>query len=251
MRHDATGRGPTSTASGTLRLNEGDQLPVTGRMRKVKALWNILSDTGRKVAVVGWWATWPSEKVNGAMVSDHFAYHFLFGQGLRGDPNPEGKTSPPELVDRLRPLVKRPQDLTLADVGPFVSVSQQDFDRPFDLDDELSGFKWALSTTMTYRNVGLELWNKDRPDNLFTYFEATDSTAHLFGHLFRASNLRNRGQQATARPEAMYAYADRPWATHGGHGRRHDPDRPVRPAGSALPDDPSKLRSMRRSERFH
>ena len=83
----ATGKGPDQHRIGHfVAVNEkGDQLPVTSAMRKVKAVWNILSDAGRRVAVLGWWATWPSEKVNGAMVSDHFAYHFLFGQGLHGD----------------------------------------------------------------------------------------------------------------------------------------------------------------------
>jgi hypothetical protein len=32
--------------------------------------------------------------------------------------------------------VKRPQDLTPAEIAPFVSVSQEELDRPFDLDDE-------------------------------------------------------------------------------------------------------------------
>jgi len=257
----ATGKGPDQHRIGHfVAVNEkGDQLPVTSRMRKVKALWNILSDAGRKVAVVGWWATWPSEKVNGAMVSDHFAYHFLFGQGLNGDPNPEGKTSPPELLDRLRPLVKRPQDLTLADAAPFVHVSQQQFDRAFDLDDDLSEFKWALSTTVTYRNIGLELWKKDRPDNLFTYFEATDSTAHLFGHLFRSSALSGELAEQQKRygdaVEAMYVYAD---GILGDFLKAMDDDTTLIVLSDhgfelgALPDDPSKLRTMRRvSERFH
>ena len=66
----ATGKGPDQHRIGHfVAVNEkGDQLPVTSRIRKVKALWNILSDAGRRVAVVGWWATWPSEKVNGAIV---------------------------------------------------------------------------------------------------------------------------------------------------------------------------------------
>ena len=34
--------------------------------------------------MVGWWATWPAEDVNGAMVSDHLCYHFLFPQGQGG-----------------------------------------------------------------------------------------------------------------------------------------------------------------------
>jgi predicted AlkP superfamily phosphohydrolase/phosphomutase len=257
----ATGKGPDQHRIGHfVAVNEhGDQLPVTSAMRKVKAMWNILSDAGRRVAVLGWWATWPSEKVNGAIVSDHFAYHFLFSQGLHGDTNAEGKTWPPELVDKLRPLVKRPQDLKPADLAPFVSVSQQEFDRPFDLDDELSGFKWALSTTMTYRNVGLELWKKERPDTMLAYFEATDSTAHLFGHLFRATSLSGDLAEQQKRygraVEAMYTYADR---IVGDFMAAMDDDTTLIVLSDhgfdlgALPDDPSKLRTMRRvSERFH
>ena len=257
----ATGKRPDQHRIGHfVAVNEkGDQLPVTSDMRKVKALWNILSDAGRRVAVIGWWATWPSEKVNGAMVSDHFAYHFLFEQGLQGDTKKEGKTSPPELVDKLRPQVKRPQDLTPADLAPFVSVSPQEFSRPFDLNDELSGFKWALSTTMTYRNVALDLWKKEKPDTMLAYFEATDSTAHLFGHLFRATGLsgdlaeqQKRYGQAV---EAMYVYADR---IVGDFLAAMDDDTTLVVLSDhgfdlgALPDDPSKLRNMRRvSERFH
>ena len=257
----ATGKSPDQHRIGHFVAvdEKGDQLPVTSAMRKVKALWNILSDAGRRVAVLGWWATWPSEKVNGVIVSDHFAYHFLFEQGLQGDPNAQGKTWPPELVDKLRPLVKRPQDLTPADLAPFVSVTQQEFDRPFDLNDELSGFKWALSTTMTYRNVGLELWKKEKPDTMLAYFEATDSTAHLFGHLFRAENLSGdlalQQQRYGRAVEAMYVYADR---IVGDFLAAMDDDTTLIVLSDhgfdlgALPDDPSKLRNMRRvSEKFH
>jgi predicted AlkP superfamily phosphohydrolase/phosphomutase len=237
----------------------GEQLPVTSRMRKVKALWNILSESQRRVAVVGWWATWPAEHVNGAMVSDHFAYHFLFEQGLHGDSNPEGKTWPPELLDRLAPLVKRPQDLTRADVAPFVSVTQEEFDRPFDLNDDLSGFKWALSTTITYRNVGLELWKQEHPDTLLAYFEATDSAAHLFGHLFRASGLSGELLDQQKRygnaVEAMYVYADTIVGEFLGAMDANTTLVVLSDHGfelGALPDDPSKLRSMRRvTEHFH
>jgi hypothetical protein len=40
--------------------------------RKVPALWNIVSSHGRSVGVVNWWTTFPPEKINGVMVSDHF-----------------------------------------------------------------------------------------------------------------------------------------------------------------------------------
>jgi len=38
--------------------------------RKVKALWNILSECGKKVGVINYYATWPPEEINGFIVSN-------------------------------------------------------------------------------------------------------------------------------------------------------------------------------------
>jgi hypothetical protein len=46
----------------------------TSQMRRVRAFWNVLSEHGRSVGIVGWWATWPAEPVDGFIVSDRFAY---------------------------------------------------------------------------------------------------------------------------------------------------------------------------------
>jgi len=40
-----------------------------------------------------------------------------------------------------------------------------------------------------YKDIGLHLWKTKKPDALLVYIEATDSTSHLFGHLFRNSGL--------------------------------------------------------------
>lgn len=45
-------------------------VPVSSAVRQVPALWNMLSRTGRKVAVLGWWASWPAESVHGVVLSD-------------------------------------------------------------------------------------------------------------------------------------------------------------------------------------
>lgn len=42
----------------------------TSDLRKVKAIWNILSDYRKKVAVLGYRVSWPPEKVNGVIVSE-------------------------------------------------------------------------------------------------------------------------------------------------------------------------------------
>ncbi|MGH7789050.1 MAG: alkaline phosphatase family protein [Candidatus Binatia bacterium] len=258
----ATGKPPDQHKIGHfVAVNDktGEQLPVTSQMRGVKALWNILSDAGRSVDVVGWWATWPAETVNGTVVSDHTCYHFLFDEGASGGADATGIVFPPALEPALRPLIRRPADLRPADVAPFVQVSAAEFDRPFHFDDDLSHFKWALATAESYRAIAKHLWQTDRPDVLLTYIEATDSVAHLFGHLFRAQGLAGELAAQQRRygnaVESMYRYADQLV----GEAIAMMDDRTTLIVLSdhgfelgTLPDDPSKTRDMRRvSERFH
>lgn len=45
-------------------------VPISSDVRKVPAIWNMLTQAGRRVAVLGWWGSWPAEPVNGVVVSD-------------------------------------------------------------------------------------------------------------------------------------------------------------------------------------
>jgi predicted AlkP superfamily phosphohydrolase/phosphomutase/Tfp pilus assembly protein PilF len=258
----ATGKTPEQHGIGhftAIDPKTGAMLPVTSGMRHVKALWNILSERQKKVAVVGWWATWPAEDVNGAMVSDHLCYHFLFPQGQTGADNPQGLTDPPELAKTLAPLVRRPADVTPQEAAAFIQVGPDEFSRPFTFDDDVSHFKWALATADTYRRVGLKLWRDEQPDVLMAYTEGTDSLAHLFGHVFRATGLSGEllAQQKKfgGAVEQMYIYADR---IVGDYLKAMDRNTTLMVLSDhgfdlgAPQDDPSKTRDMRRvSERFH
>ena len=258
----ATGKGAADHGIGhfvAVNPQTGEQLPVTSRMRKVKALWNIASDAGRKIASVGWWATWPPEEVNGAMISDHTAYHFLFEEGLADESKEEVKTFPEELLSEITPKLRRPGDLTLDDLTPFVDVTPEDLDRTFDFSDDLAHFRWALATAQSYRDIGLDLWKEENPDLALVYIEGVDSSSHLFGHLFRAENLA--GELAVQQDrygqtvEQMYLFADELV----GHYIEVMDERTTLMVLSdhgfelgALHDDPTKTRDLRRvSEKFH
>ncbi|MEO8602714.1 MAG: alkaline phosphatase family protein [bacterium] len=258
----ATGKTPDQHRIGhfvALNATTGEQLPVTSQMRQVKALWNIVSDAGKSVAVIGWWATWPAEPVQGAIVSDHTCYHFLFDEGLRGGGERAASVYPPVLAPRVAALVKRPGDLRLEDVAPFVHVDAAALARPFDFADPLGHFKWALATAESYRAIAADLWRSERPALLMAYIEATDSTAHLFGHLFRAQGLA--GELAEQQRmygdavEAMYVYADHIVGQMMDLMDEHTTLVVLSDHGfalGALPDDPSMTRDMRRvSERSH
>lgn len=46
-----------------------DPIPVTSNLRKCKAIWNILTENGRKSIIIDYYVAYPPEKINGIMVS--------------------------------------------------------------------------------------------------------------------------------------------------------------------------------------
>lgn len=231
----------------------GENVPATSRMRRVRALWNIFSDAQRSVEVIGWWATWPAEKVHGQLVSDHLCYHFMFQKGLEGDSETLALTWPPELGEELAPLVRRPDDISPAAAARFIDVPAADFQRAFSYDDDLSHFRWVLATAATYSDMGLDLWRREHPDLAMVYIEGVDSTSHLFGHLFRAENLAGDLAEQQKRygraAEEMYRYADE---ILGRYMEAMDVNTTLVVLSDhgfqlgTLPVDPSQMRDMRR-----
>ncbi|MEO1367204.1 MAG: alkaline phosphatase family protein, partial [Acidobacteriota bacterium] len=241
----------------------GEELPVTSQMRQVKSIWNMVTEAGRKPVVIGWWATWPPEDVgDGLIVSDHTAYHFLFEDGFTGGGD-EGKTHPPELLERIQPMLKRASDLTPEEVLRYVDVPAAELaavaPEASNFQSDLDHFRWALATAMSYRDIGLDLWRSEQPDLQLVYIEGTDSTSHLFGHLFRAEGLAGELAEQQQRygqtVEEIYVFADE---LLGRYLDAADDDTTVVVVSDhgfqlgALHDDPTRTRDMRRvSEQFH
>jgi len=196
----------------------GEPVPVSSELRRVPALWNLVSEHDRSVATVGWWATWPAEPVNGWIISDRSCYHFLFDQPFADQPPPqesesgEGLTYPPELWSSIRSRIRRPGDVGLEQVLRFADVSREMLEQPFSFNEDVGHLRWILATTQTYRTLSLELLDTYRPDLLMVYFEGVDSASHLFGHLFRTQGLKGplaeQQQRYGETVEQMYRLAD-------------------------------------------
>lgn len=212
----ATGRTPDEHGIGSFTVEhsqEGSKEPVSSTMRRTDAVWNIASKNGRRVGVVGWWATWPPETVDGVIVSDHTCYHFLFGEGQSGAVRTEGAIYPPERATELEELIRRPTDVTYEEISRYISIGEEEYNRPFDFADDVSHLRWALATADSYSGIGRRIWEDDQPELLMVYIEGTDSVSHLFGHLFRAGNLAGDLAEQQRRygraVEEIYFYADR------------------------------------------
>lgn len=56
--------------TGFVKSTPSGDRPVVATMRQVPAIWEMAGTTGRRVAVLGWWASWPASRVNGVLVTD-------------------------------------------------------------------------------------------------------------------------------------------------------------------------------------
>ncbi len=82
----ATGRRPEDhgITTYTTTLSTGEVIPISSNTRKAKAIWEVANRKRLRAGVVGWWASWPAEPVDGYVVTDHAnpAYsEFLFEDG--------------------------------------------------------------------------------------------------------------------------------------------------------------------------
>jgi len=162
-------------------VRTGERVPVTSRHRKVKALWNLLDEAGVPVGVIGWWATWPAEPVDGFIVTDRVAYQIM-GQAVNNDGDPRGKTFPPDLFRRILPLVVSPDSITDAELAPFIRIGGPGREQawPARSENRLDEFRAVLAVTQTYEGVVMALASGGLQPFEAVYFEGIDTTSHLF-----------------------------------------------------------------------
>ncbi len=164
----------------------GDMVPVTSRMRQVPALWSLVSRQGLDVGVVAWWATWPAETVQGQIVTDRVAFQ-LFEKERHDDwksadpAKTRGKTFPPELFEQIRPLIRAPDEVTDAEVAPFLGGGKF----PATLTEEERGmvddFKSVLAAGETYHRIALRMLGAGAGGGLaMFYYQGPDEASHLF-----------------------------------------------------------------------
>lgn len=162
-QHDVLGFVEPSPRDGTPR-------PVASTSRRVKALWNILSQSGRRAIAVNWFASHPAEPIRGCVVSSHYA-----DAALRASPPGAGFCHPPELAETLLELLVRPSDLTPAQVRPFFLEHL-----PSDDDPLLHAFTTQLAKCASIHHAATWLAETQEWDFLGVYYDLIDHAGHGF-----------------------------------------------------------------------
>jgi Flp pilus assembly protein TadD len=190
------------------------RVPVTSTLRRVKALWNVLSEAGRRVGVVGWWATYPAERVRGFVVSDFVGFHG-FGNTGRTVQSEIGKAYPPTLLDAIRALLADPQSLSYETARRFLDLDEAEFEEA-----RRGEGRWGqavrlfctyLATAGSYVRIAQAASAKARPEVLLVYFELPDAASHLFARYAspRMPGISEEGHARFARVvEETYRYQD-------------------------------------------
>ena len=150
--------------------------PVQSTSRRVKALWNILSQAGLKAHVLGWYASHPAEPLpGGASVSNLFAH--ATAPLDQPWPLPPGTVHPPRLAETLAGLRVHPGELDEQALLPFVPRAfevDQKKDRRIDMLAKL--LAECTSTHMAATHLlAHEPW-----DFLAVYLDAVDHFCHGF-----------------------------------------------------------------------
>ncbi len=156
----------------------GQKVPISGLSRAVPAVWNLASAAGKKVGVVGWWATHPAEEVNGFFVTDHASPILYEKLPL------SGAAYPPALESGIAQIVARDGRVTAADLAPFLDVAPADVAKALasgeGMENRIVALARILSATRVYHRVARELYDKNLPDLMMVYLEGTDEVGHVF-----------------------------------------------------------------------
>ncbi len=157
----------------------GEKVPVAATQRRVKAFWNMLTERGIGVGVVGWWATWPAETVDGFIVSDRVAYQIAGVRPIQ-ERDRTGKVSPAALDELVLAGAVAPESITAADLAPFMSLPADESALDPKEARLVEEFRTVLASGRTYVAAAIALQARVRPKVTAVYLEGTDTVGHLF-----------------------------------------------------------------------
>jgi len=165
----------------------GRDVPISNRFRQVPAFWNVLTQEGRRVHVVNWWATHPAEEIGGVMVTERPFYQ-LFGVAAR-EPEPTD-VSPPGLRDEVARRRVAVEEIGFERVAGLTALDRETYDArvsaagrlPNPFEERVQHLRKIVATTEGVFAVSRWLAAERPFDLLALYVEGTDTIGHRFAH---------------------------------------------------------------------
>ncbi len=162
------------------RLDGAGVQPVTSTSRRVKALWNILTQQGLRSVVLGWFASHPAEPIDGVCVTNHFAR----GVGAATDGVswglPPESVHPRRLEQTLASLRVHPADLRAEHLQPFIPrAAEIDQGDPRE-QQRLQTLARLLAECASIQAAATYLLASEPWDFAAVYYDSIDHFSHAF-----------------------------------------------------------------------
>ncbi len=206
----------TSIATGVVPEKHGIQSflrgekPVASSMRRRPAFWNILSEYGRSVGVLAWWATFPAESVNGYVVSPYLVFQA-----------PKAKAGPVlPLWESPDPRKAFPRELHAAVAETMLhadDIAPEDMRDVFVDDEQTPQTRWVVARDQSYLELTKALIQAKPVELVATYLQGIDVASHdmsryVFGGTWYFKKVAKvdaaEQERAMQRVYAMYERTD-------------------------------------------
>ncbi|MGH8101936.1 MAG: alkaline phosphatase family protein, partial [Chthoniobacterales bacterium] len=171
-QHGITGFVEPTPDGGALR-------PIASTTRKCKALWNILSQAGKRCHTIGWYTSHPAERINGICVSQQFSIAPASATPEHWPPQPNS-VQPAEIAESLAELRLHPREVTGAMLSQFIpNISNLDQRDP-QVRRLLSSFATRLAECISLHAVTTAAMEEMPWDFCTAYYETIDHIGHDF-----------------------------------------------------------------------
>ncbi len=149
--------------------------PAMITSRKVKAIWNMLTQSGYKSNVVGWWPSHPAEPINGISISNF--YQRATNEYGKEWPMAPGTVHPKSKENIFKELRIHPAELTEAHILPFVpDAAKIDQEK----DKRLASIAKITADCSTIHSAATYILENEEWDFTAVYFDAIDHYCHGF-----------------------------------------------------------------------
>ncbi len=149
--------------------------PITNLSRKTKAIWNVMTQVGKKSIVVGWWPSSPAEPIDGVMVSNH--YQRAVGPRNKPWPMAPGTVHPERLIEPLKEFRFHPGELRGEHIAPFVPNFAKIDQRK---DKRLVSLAKIIADATSIHGAATALMQLEPWDFMAVYYDAVDHFGHGF-----------------------------------------------------------------------
>ncbi len=143
--------------------------------RKTKAVWNILSQSGMRSNVVGWYASHPAEPINGVCISNVFDQNP--GPPDQPWPLPADSVHPAKWREPVEAFRVHPAELSPGDVKPFIP-------RVGEIDHRIDGRPFELAKSLAHcssvHSIATAIMENEPWDFMAVYYDMIDTAGHVF-----------------------------------------------------------------------